>query len=132
MSITQKEKEVALKIVGNWHSEDDNIMLIFDFPDNQKSSIPYSFTVKGKKSGKSRYEIHVHPSPPEQDNEYHFYLRLGFLADGKKNWYLKKLTSDELIFQEMDGYTVVGEEFKYFRKADLGIADEILKGLDSI
>lgn len=110
MGILRQQKEVALKLVGQWYSKDEKLGLIFDFSDNIKDKFPLQI-IKDGRIIKSKYDIHVYPRNIEAYKNFQFYVQLGFLEI--KNYFIKNLTDDELILHEMiNGYDLAEEEIK--------------------
>lgn len=126
MSIISATKETCLKLVGPWYSTQDDTCLTFEFSENLKDRFKMTISQNGKELKEIFYEVHNYPISDEKNN-YTFYIKFGHLKP--KEYFIKKLTKDELILQVMKGYELANEEYKYIRKSNIQFADDILKEL---
>lgn len=128
-SLINEWKEKANLIIGMWHNEKEDLKFIFSLSEGLLGRATLIIIRNGKKPEKTFYTLAVQPRKELTDETY-FYFDISFM--GKPKYAIKEISPFKMVLRLMDytTYEEIGEKMEFRRLADLGYAEDILKGLD--
>lgn len=129
MSILAEQRELCLKLIGNWYLEDNSQNIEFDLLEQMFQRSRLVIRNSGQSPIETKYGIGLFPST-NVSLENQFYIDI--LLNPQKKYLIKSISKDTLILQIHNYYVPTEMICKYVRKIDLQMTESILSELFSI